>query len=120
MNIVDSPTIPQLARRIRVPQPDGTVKLGIPRRTLFRRLMAMHGRDRAEKGPKFIPWLYKYAQGPWRVNISRLRREHPEMAGVATNEELDRRVTRMERQIEVVDESQRALVKTVREFVGAR
>lgn len=118
MQIVDGPTIPQLARRIRVVQPDGTVTLGIPRRTLFRRLMAMHGRDRAEKGDKFIPWLYKYAQGPWRVNLSRLRREHPEMAGVATNEELDRRVTRVERQIEILDEGHRSVVRRVREIAG--
>jgi hypothetical protein len=109
--LIDGPTIPQLAR-----------KIGVPRRTMFRRLMAVHAKDRrekAERGEPFIPWLYKYAEGPWRVNLPRLRREHPEMAGVASNAELEERLRRLEDQLELLDGSQRTLVKRVRDLIVA-
>lgn len=83
---------------------------------MFSRLMSMHGRDRKEKGETFVPWLYRYAQGPWRVNLSRLRREHPEMLDVAPPEDVERRLRRVEGQLETLDDSQRKLVRVVREI----
>lgn len=69
-------TVPGLARAIRV-----------PRRTLFRRLMAMHGRDRRDR-PEFADWLFRYDVGPWRVNVERLRQAHPELFDVPPPEEM--------------------------------
>lgn len=97
------PTIPQFAR-----------SRGVPRATMFRRLMAMHALDRQAGGADWVPWLFRYEGGPWRVNESRLRRAHPEQFDVPSNEELDRRVSRLEGQMEAVDAGHRALVGRVR------
>lgn len=111
MKLVDSPTIPQLARAL--PRP-------VPRRTMFRRLLALHGADRARAGAEWVPWLFRYEGGPWRVNVSRLRRAHPELFDVATNEELDRRLARAEVQIERVDTKVGVLLGRVRRLEAGR
>lgn len=73
-------TIPALAR-----------KNGVPRRTLFRRLLMMHLGDRA-RGPEHTLWLFRHGSGPWSVNLSRLYAEHPEMFDAPTPEELQAQV----------------------------
>jgi hypothetical protein len=106
--LIDGPTIPQLAR-----------KLNVPRNTMWRRLVTLHARDRAASLCEFIPWMYRHMGGPWRVNLSRLRRAHPEMFEIASNEELDGRLKRVERQVEVLDSGHRALVVRVRSMLPA-
>lgn len=103
--MIEHPTIPQLARSL--PRP-------VPRRTMFRRLLALHAGDRHGSTPDWVPWLFRYEGGPWRVNVSRLRRAHPELFEVSSPEELERRIGRVERQIEVLDAGHRALVTRVK------
>lgn len=69
-------TIPRLARAV-----------GMARRTLYRRLAAMHKADRARGGEHAL-WLHRPPEGPATVNLARLRLEHPEMFGVPSPEEL--------------------------------
>lgn len=102
MQLIDGPTIPMLARKLRVNV-----------RTMFRRLIKLHGVDRANGGEDFVPWLYRYEGGTWRVNLPRLRRSHPELFSVASNEELDTRLKRVEMQVEALDTSHRGLVRRV-------
>jgi hypothetical protein len=92
-------------------------RMGKPYRTVFRKLHAAHAADRAKAKPGWVPWMWRHDGARyWRVNESRLRAEHAELLSVPTNEELDGRVTRLERQVEVLDTSHRALVRRV---VGA-
>jgi hypothetical protein len=105
--VIEGPTIPQFARAN-----------GIPRRTMFRRLLALHARDRADKGDKFVPWLYRFEGGPWRVNVSRLRLAHGEMFDAPSGEELEARVDRLSERVETLDASQRGLVRRVRQLVA--
>ena len=69
-------TIPELARRV-----------GCDRKTVWRDLMRLHGADKA-RGVDHGLWMYRDQLGPWRVNLERLRAEHPERFGVPTREEL--------------------------------
>lgn len=70
-------TIPGLARTI-----------GVPRRTLYRKLIVLHGRDRAAAEPGWVEWLFRYHAGPWRVNVERLRLAHPELFGCPPPDEM--------------------------------
>lgn len=104
--MTEHPTIRQFARM-----------RNVPRSTMFRRLLAMHAADRAAE-PDFVPWLFRYAGGPWRVNVSRLRRSHPEHFDVASLEEIVRRLSRVELQEEKTDAGHRALVVRVRNLAA--
>ena len=106
MKLVAGPTVPQLARALKL-EP----------RTLLRRLLAMHGRDRQAEGATFVPWLYRIGgEGWWRVNVSRLRNAHPELVEAPSNEELDTRLRRVEKSVEVLDSGHQALVQRVRKI----
>lgn len=53
-------------------------KSGLSKRTLWRWLIVLHGRDRA-RGPEHTGWLLRQSSGPWCVNLAKLRAEHPEV-----------------------------------------
>lgn len=100
--LVDTPTIPQLAK-----------KIGKPRRSLFRLLFVMHARDVAV-GRR--PWLFRHgARGAWRVNLGALRRIHSELFGYASSEE-DQfvRIARLEQEVRVLKEAMRKVVRQLR------
>jgi hypothetical protein len=84
-------TIPELARRI-----------GVPRRTMFRRVIKMHAADRALDAAEADPakrtralWLYRPPQGAWSVNEARMRASHPEAFGTSSNDELQEQHTEL-------------------------
>lgn len=91
-------TIPALARLS-----------GMPRRTLFRQLMAAHAADVA--AGRDTTWLYRNgAAAAWCVNVTRLRGAHPELFGVPTPAELQEQV----REIGAYGRETRKLVNDVR------
>lgn len=95
MNFSQTATIPALARKM-------SAETGKPvsRRTLFYRLMKLHA-DRSDS-PEGPGWLFRYAGGPWRVNLQRLKAAHPEMFDGPTNRELDTRLRVVEQKVESV------------------
>jgi hypothetical protein len=100
-DLVRPVTIPSLARQN-----------GVPRRTLFRQLLAMHRTDAVER-PEHALWLFRDAAGgPWRVNMARFRAAHPERFNVPPPEE-------MHAQLLEVDARGRALQKQVNALVAA-
>jgi hypothetical protein len=109
--MAEHPTIPQFA-----------AERGVHKRTMFRRLLVMHARDRAAAlaaGIVFVPYIFRYLDGPWRVNRSRLRAAHAEWFDVPTNEELDGKMQRLERRVEILDAGHRALIGRVRSLADA-
>lgn len=105
-----APSIADLARR-----------QGVRYGTLRYRLLTMHERDRLEAeaahrnghGEPFVGWLYKFPIHRWRVNLSRLRRMHPEFPDVMPTKDLDSNVRRVMKQLELLDAGHRALVRRV-------
>ena len=75
-------TIPELARRA-----------GKHRSVMLRHLMALREKDLARGS---VTWIYRSGPRTWRVNLSRLRRAHPEMHDCEDAEALDARLTRLE------------------------
>lgn len=113
MNLAAAPTIAELARQAKPP---------VPYRTMRDRLLRRHEKDRLEweaaerkrnSERPFVPWLYKFPTSRWRVNLSRLRRLHPEMDNVRPLGDVDTDIRRMKRQLEVLDAGHRAVVKRV-------
>ena len=83
---------------------------GLSRRTLLRRLPSLLRADAEKGGTNFVPWMWMVGK-KWLVNVSLLRRSHPEAFEWPSTDELDHRVTRLERQVEALDAAHRALVK---------
>lgn len=74
-------SIPALAR-----------KAGVPRATMFRRLMRMHAAD-ALLGADRAAWLFRRSDtGRWCVNLSRMYAEHPEEFDTPTPEDLQSQI----------------------------
>lgn len=96
----EAPTIPAFARQHKT-----------PRRTMFRRLMTMHGKDRdqaAAMGQPFVPWLFRYAHdGRWRINLTRLRASHPEIFSAPSPRELEDRINKLESRVDRLEDHQR-------------
>lgn len=83
--LAETMTIPALART-----------RGIPRRTLFRRLLRLYRADKADP-TRDHTWLHRYAEGAWRVNTSRLRLAHPELFDVPPPGEVYEQLLAVER-----------------------
>jgi len=96
-----APTLAQMAKN-----------MGIPRRTVLRRLHLLHALD-AQRGRR--PWLFRFGKGPWRVNASILRRYHAELFDHTPIDEIEDRLTRLERTFDVLNEAVRKLVRWAKE-----
>ncbi len=89
--VVEGVSIRELAEKHRV-----------PRRTMFYRLKAMHREDQEaaeDCGLMFAPWLFRYAHGKWRVNVTRLLAAHPEIFSASVSPGFDEALRKLERRV---------------------
>ena len=100
-----APTIPQLAKAH-----------GVPRRTMFYRLMKLQALDVSAGNPR---WLFRWSDvSPWRVNVELLSQSHPELFGVDRANDLDARIEKVEQHVIELRTKARSLGSRLRQVAN--